>query len=345
MHLHPAHQTIIDAVIRKAEAVCPDSLALIGVYGSAATGDTHEKSDLDLLILINDDAGWQLGKGFILDDADVGYDIYCTNWEGLENEASCEHAHLSKLMDSRIVYLRDPDALERLENLKHKAAEILASDVRFEKAQALMDNVKRAYADCFLSDTLSQTRYTAGAVIHFLIDAVMLFHGAYFRKGVKRTFEELHALGLPFDLPAMLLNVICAENADDIRAQLTHLVRTVQDNMVQPAEKQAPDSGLSGTYEEMFSNWRNKMSEAAQNDDVFASFMNTLSCQFMLNDIAAEVEMQPIDLMGGFDPKDLPVNAAQFDRALQAYLEVYKTAGISPVHYADAQSFAADYLK
>lgn len=73
------NQKIIDAVIEKAEKVCPDSLALIGVYGSAATGDVHEKSDLDLLILIQNDEGWQLGTGFILDDLKIGYDIYCTN--------------------------------------------------------------------------------------------------------------------------------------------------------------------------------------------------------------------------------------------------------------------------
>lgn len=48
------NQRIIDAVIDKAKQVCPDSLALIGVYGSVATGDEYEKSDLDLLILIKE---------------------------------------------------------------------------------------------------------------------------------------------------------------------------------------------------------------------------------------------------------------------------------------------------
>lgn len=40
------NQKIIDAVIRKAEKACPDSLALIGIYGSVATGDNYAKSDL-----------------------------------------------------------------------------------------------------------------------------------------------------------------------------------------------------------------------------------------------------------------------------------------------------------
>lgn len=51
------NKKIIDAVIEKANKVCPESLAMIGIYGSFATGDFHEKSDLDLLVLINDNNG------------------------------------------------------------------------------------------------------------------------------------------------------------------------------------------------------------------------------------------------------------------------------------------------
>jgi len=55
------NRKIIDAVIRKEQAVCPGAVALIGVYGSFMTGDVHPLSDLNLLILINDERGWQLG--------------------------------------------------------------------------------------------------------------------------------------------------------------------------------------------------------------------------------------------------------------------------------------------
>lgn len=46
------NQKIIDAIITKAKIICPNSLALIGIYGSVATGDVYTKSDLDLMILI-----------------------------------------------------------------------------------------------------------------------------------------------------------------------------------------------------------------------------------------------------------------------------------------------------
>ena len=58
--LENRNRKIIDAVIRKEQAVCPGAVALIGIYGSFQTGDIHPLSDLDLLILINDDRGWQL---------------------------------------------------------------------------------------------------------------------------------------------------------------------------------------------------------------------------------------------------------------------------------------------
>ena len=53
IHLEERNQKIIDAVVNKANIVCPESLALIGINGSFMTGDFYEKSDLDLLILIN----------------------------------------------------------------------------------------------------------------------------------------------------------------------------------------------------------------------------------------------------------------------------------------------------
>ena len=78
---------IIKAILEKEKTVCPGSVAMIGIYGSFQTGDIHPLSDLDLLILINDDRGWQLGTVFIQDDLGVGHDIYCTTWESLREDA------------------------------------------------------------------------------------------------------------------------------------------------------------------------------------------------------------------------------------------------------------------
>lgn len=289
--MNVANQKIIDAVIKKAEKVCPGSLALIGVYGSVCTGEVYEKSDLDLMILINDDAGWQLAEGFILDDTNIGYDLYCTNWQMLEEEACCKHAHLSKLMDSKIVFVADDSAKKKL-------------------------------------------------------DAVMLLNGMYFHRGVKRTFEELEQIVLPEGFVNNIYGIVRAQERTEVRESLTGLLASVVDYAKQPREKETPSKGnLSGTYEEMFSNWRNKMYEAADRNDVFSSFMNLSSLQLMIDDIANDISIAEFNVMEGYNPIALKENAALFDAALSRYLHEYEKTGIMPRHFADVDAFVGAYLK
>ena len=96
------NQRIIDAVLQKEKALCPGAIALIGIYGSFQTGDVHPLSDLDLLILINDDRTWQLGAAFIQEDLGVGHDIYCTDWESLRRDAAYEDPNIAKGFVERI---------------------------------------------------------------------------------------------------------------------------------------------------------------------------------------------------------------------------------------------------
>ena len=296
--------------------------------------------------MVNDPEGYQLADGFILDDSGVGYDIYCTNWEMLEADAECNQAHLSKLLDAPLVYERDSAAVQRLEALKQRARGLLASDTRFEKADAAFDAAKGAYADCMLAEDLAQVRLNAGTAVHHLLDAVMLYHGGYFKKGVKRTFEELAALELPFDMETLIMAVICGATAGEIRAELTRLMNAVKQHLQRPKEKVAPcQENLRGTYEEMYSNWGNKMREAAQREDMFSSFMNLLSLQYMLRELSDAVAIPEMDVLGAFDPRDAKANAMLFETALGRYREKYRKAGLRVRRFAGIDEYLAEYLK
>ena len=202
--MNDRNEKLINAIIKKVDALCPDSLALIGVYGSVTTGDEYEKSDLDLTVLINDKNGQILADGFILDDVDIGYDIYCTSWDMLENDAQCDHARLSKLFDSKIVYCKDKSALKRL---------------------------------------------------------------------------------------------------DEIRR------------------------------------------EAAGRNDVYSSFMNLLSLQWMFYEIAECIAVDDFEIMDKFSPKNLEENKDVFDQALNKYLAEYEKVGICPRHFESMTEYAKDYNK
>ena len=338
------NQKIIQAVIDKANQICPDSLALIGIYGSADTEDEYEKSDLDLLILIENDEGWKLGTGFILDDRKVGYDIYCTTLSGLKWDAECHHARLSKLMDSRIVYVKHQDAYDEFMKLKAQAKQILCSEERFSRVYELVDKAKIAYANACLQEGFGQVRMEACGVISNVSDAIMLYHGQYFKRGVKRTFEELTALPIDDVLVQSIQKVIACKDIEQLRNLLKDLILYAESYTRKDKRKAKPSESLSGTYEEMFSNWRNKVEEAVKNADAFASFMNMCSFQYMLSEIAEEADIGSFSVMDEYNPDSLEDNVKIFDRYLQKYEQVYTQAGISVKRYSDVEEFVASYL-
>ena len=338
--MNEMNRTMVDAIIKKAEALCPDSLALIGVYGSVITGDEYEKSDLDLMILINDENGWVLADGFIIDDVGIGYDLYCTSWDMLEKDAQCDHAHLSKLFDSVIVYCKDKNALQRLDEIRRKAAELLASDRRYEKADQAYSDAKKMLAEVYLAKSLSKARSSAGAAIELIENAVMLHNGRHFRKGTKRALDELKQLGFPFDLETRILAVIQAETVERIRAELTEVFILTDEYLRVPKKKERPSAeNLRGTYEEMYSNWKNKMAEAADRDDVYSSFMNLLSLQWMFYEIAEGIAVDGFEIMDKFNPKNLEENMDVFNQALNKYLVEYEKVGICPKHFESMTEF------
>ena len=337
------NQKIIQAVIDKTNQVCPDSLAMIGIYGSVATEDTHEKSDLDLLILIEDDDGRKLGAGFILEDRNVGYDIYCTDWAGLKYDAQCHHAHLSKLLDSQIVYVKNQAAYDELCALRARAKAFLTSQARFQRVHECLEQAKVCYANACLLDDLGAVRLEACGVVSYLLDAVMLYHGTYFRRGVKRTFEELAELPLDSVFVQTLQKLPLVKNVCELRRNMKQLMLYAQNHLENHKSPTEPTEALAGTYEEMYSNWRNKVEEAARNQDAFSSFMNMGSFAYMLHGIAEETDIGVFDVMNEYNPESLEDNIQVFDANLEKYEQVYRRAGIRVKRFGNVDEFVKDY--
>ncbi len=353
--LEERNRKIIDAVIEKAERVCPGALAMVGVYGSFMTGDIHEKSDLDLLILINDEKGFSLSAGFIQDDLGVGHDIYCTTWERLESDAKFEHPHISKLMNSSIVHCPDPADLERLENLRQSVRDRMAKPLSvkdFERAEHLLTEAERCYTQAMCAVTLPEIRRQATGVLYVLPDALMLLNKRYYRRGVRRLYDELIILDKrPAQICELMDAVVSADSTDGVKSALTSLLRETEavfdavKKELQPKKELPTAENLAGTYEEMFSNWRNKMVLAAETGNRIMAFTTLGSLQAMLDEIADGVDIAHYDALSGYDPDDLWKTAEFFDRTIAAYLAEYKKAGINVRRYADVDVFTADYLK
>ena len=352
-YLEERNQKIIEAVIQKADAHYPGSLALIGIYGSFLTGDYHEKSDLDLLIVINDEKAGELGCAFIQDDLDVGHDIYCVTWDHLEEEADFTHPNISKLMDAEIVYCADEKYRERLEALRKQVREILdapfsAND--YEKAEKQMKDAEHYYTLAMISESLCQVRQYAGGTLYYIENAIAMLNKQYFRQGVKRACKELDAMKIrPENLSGLIENMIKSVSVSEVKDHLTRLMkenRIVFDQVkagLSVQKEPASPAALSGTYEEMYSNWRNKIHLAGETGNKHLSFMSLVSANAMLEELFNAVDIDRHNAVSCYDPEDLKKTAAAYDDVLAAYLKEYRKAGIPERRYPDIDAFVEDY--
>ncbi len=354
--LNDRNQKIIDAIIEKEKKLCPGALALIGVYGSFLTGDVHPLSDLDLLILINDDRGWGLSAGFILDDIGVGYDIYCTTWDALKEDAEYNHPQIAKLLDSNIVYCADEKYLAELEGLRSKANAEFSKPLDsagFSKAQKSLDDAKIHFANALLADDMPAKRSEACWVLYSIENAYAMLNRTYYKLGGRRCFKELNKMQKrPENLTALIENVAAAGSEAELDGSLTALMRETskcfekeKKAFESPKEEPTPDS-LRGTYEEMFSNWHGKVLLAAETDDKHLAFMTMGSLAAMIADIAGDINIDtdPLEVFAKYDPKDLSKTAAGYDEILAKYLKEYEKTGLKPVHYKDVNDFIKNYL-
>ena len=348
------NQKIINAIVEKSNKICPESLALIGITGSFATGDFYEKSDLDLLILINDDKGWQLAGTFIQDDLGVGHDIYCTTWENLQKAAMYSNPNIAKLMDSQIIYCSDEKYRAELEKLRQKAAEILQKPFSaddYTKAENMLKEAEHFYMSAVTAEKIADIRTQAGYAVYYIENAVAMLNKKYFRYGTKRAYEELEAMERkPAGLCEMIESILSADSADKLKDNLTKLVRetlrvfqSVKKEIHVP--KKVSADVIEGTYEEMFSNWRNKMYYASQRQDRHLAFMSIVNLNAMLFEISSEAEIGSYSVFDGYDPNDLQKTAQMFDDFLKDYLEEYRKAVIEQNRFGDIYSFVKRYLE
>jgi hypothetical protein len=152
----------------------------------------------------------------------------------------------------------------------------------------------------------------------------------------------------PEKLCELIDNIVLASSVSEVKEHLTLLVREtikVFDDVKQrfiPQKKPVTGENIAGTYEEMFSNWRNKMYLAAETGNAHLSFMSLFSANHMLSEIYEEVEIDKYDALAGYNPGVLKLIAGSYVEVTDAYLREYRKAGIQEKRYCDIDEFIAD---
>lgn len=349
--LKQRNKELIDIVIQKVQKEYQDDIDLIGVCGSFFTGDFHEKSDLDLLVVLNNERGWGFSTCFILDG--IGYDLYGSPWIKLEKMASFDHTFVSHVIDVDVVYCREPQCRERFMKLRHKALNIINSPMNKEilqKSKKHLDDAILTYGKMMLEDELGTVRQLSGGVIYDITNTVCFLNHNYFKLGVKRQMEEMLAMKrVPKHFEQYFNDVMYAASVPDIKettAKLIKIVKELYDEIAKEIiEAKVPTKdNIKGSYEEVYSNWKNKIKYAADHKDVLLAFSSGFSCQNFYDEYREECGTVCIDLMKHFDANNLDSFATAFGEAMQLYKEEYEKLGMPVLTYDSMDAFRKDYL-
>lgn len=349
--LKQKNKELIDILIQKVRKEYEKDIDLIGVCGSFFTGDFHEKSDLDLLVVLNNERGWGGATCFILDG--VGYDLYGSPWVKLEKMASFDHTFVSHVIDVDIVYCSEPECRERFIKLRQKALDIVNNPITtelLEKSKKHLEDATLAYGKMMLEDEIGAARKFSGDIIYNLTNTVCFLNHNYFKLGVKHQLEEILAMKrVPKDFEKYFNEVIYATSVPEIKETTTKLIKTVKelyDDIAEEVVKKIipTKDSLKGTYEEIWSNWKNKIQYAVAHNDILLAFSSGNSCQEFYNEMHLERGTASINLMKHFQANNLDSFARAFEEAMQLYKEEYDKLQMEVLTYDSIDAFRKDYL-
>lgn len=346
------NQRLINMVIERCKRDFSDDIAIIGLTGSFSTGDFHEKSDLDLVIINNTPNGWGIADCFILDD--VGYDIYCTPWETrIEAQSNLESPMISCLLELQILYCAKPEYMERFNTYKKKALDQLAKPIGKEciqRAQKNIDIAKQEYATAMLSDNIGVVRYASGEVLYNLINAIVSLNNTYIKRGIKRYFEELLTYQyLPDDFEQMYMSVIEAKTVEELQNTSLRLLKSVVQlcetmyNVLVKKESPTYDN-LRGTYEELWCNYRNKVIKSVDSKDKSYVFHTALGVQNYLDEMTKDRGTKKFDLLQYFEADNMLLFKDAFMCAMDDYLDEYNKVGRKVNRYETFEQLYKDFI-
>lgn len=354
------NQRIIDIVMKQIEETCPDAIDMIGIGGSFCNGDIYEKSDLDLVIIANDvEKAGSICKCFILED--VAHDIYVTDWSRFSSMSDYKDPYVTKLFDLDIVFIKDDSIKDKYFNLRDVVKENMNND------EIVFDSIRRQAA--MLSHNYRLLEETGDIEIALrLLNKIItnvefiiyMINRSYVKRGIKRVPEEIASMD---KLPLHFLdtyNIIC--NFDsltyiksgassfmmDIDELLSEYGIEIDEEYVEEQDDtklELTTDNISGTYEEIYSNWKNKMHHAVDINSNYLSFRTMASCQEFYDEMASLFDITPIELLSRYNPIDLVGNEIAFVEAMEDWKKLYTLVGVEVEQYSSLEELDNLYKK
>jgi hypothetical protein len=238
--------------------------------------------------------------------------------------------------------------------LRKKVQDRLNSPFSIEDAKNVqyhLENAMKEYASTMLSDNATAGKYASAKMLVSIEYVMYLANKSYIKRGIRRIPEEIKAMKiLPNNFLQNYHELIHARTIEEIQSCSTTLMNTSKAFISEligrvKAKKEITPESLEGTYEEIVSNWRNKMYLAAHTDDAYLALMTMASCQGFYDEFATEYNIDRVRLCEGFRIDDLSRSAERFETAMEYYRHLYTQVGKPVRFYPNIEAFEKAYLE
>ncbi|MGM0640416.1 MAG: nucleotidyltransferase domain-containing protein [Thermotogota bacterium] len=258
-----------------------EDIALVAYYGSYATGDTHDKSDLDLFFIPKNENAFKASFQFIVED--LGIDFWPITWERFENIDSYDDHLISVLLDAKVIYSNSDEELDKFKNIqKNKLNELnKKEDNPFSKAYEKFLNNYVFLNNLKYSEDITEIRLESTKILKNTISSLSILNKIPIKKGWGKNLSEIKKFDKKINGTQEIIESIISEKNE--KAIIEKMIKFVYDydafykNTVKkenPIIK--PKEIFQGFYEELKSTI-NKIIDACNENDYEMAFFSTIS--------------------------------------------------------------------
>lgn len=341
MMVEKRNKNLLDMLINKIENEYRNDVDFIGFTGSCMSGDYDKYSDLDLVIVKSDDSDKWFNMCFInqYDDIEIGYDFYTMDWNGITNKVGSTWA--SHIIDVEPVWYASDEVKNRWADLKKKAEDNVNSPITEEKinnAEGNLNNAKMYFMQLMMVDETEFKKTLLSAMIMELTDVICLLNNTYYRYGIKQRIQEIEKMKYPENFVELYNKAINAVSVDDITKTAQSILKvtnkyfeTIKNDVVNKSVINEPvqyNDPIYGAYEELVSNYGNKVVRCIESNDIQAACLTTCCIQGYINERAEEAGMPEFNISKYLDLNDLSKLAEGFKKLAETYLKEYEKQGV-----------------
>jgi hypothetical protein len=333
---------IADILVSHAVQAHAGEIGIIAYCGSYAKGVASPTSDLDIYYVPDEGKAESLSSQFVLDG--LPYDFWGVPWSFLENIVNGTSRRpwavaASLIADTKVLYHRSQDDLDRFNALKARIAELTTPECRSVMVGRALDAFRTTLFQlgqmrlAMAEGDGAGLRWAGRKVVHSAVNCLALVNQTYFSKGWGANLPQILALpDKPADLEGLIHTILMPQEPEPMLAaagrlaeEVRHILRRAQASVAEPTEVQ---DVFVDFYYYVFE-YKHKVLSACKRGDVVAAASAAFHMQEQICQLMSRVDR-------GFFGTDFNL--------LGEYLGGYEKAGfpdlLEPATHGDCEALA-----